>query len=100
MYMLSNVLAAWDLGSFINNLNSRLQSWAGAGVAVLGIIMVIVALYKFGKGMMSDRAQTNWVMVIALLLIGAALAFGGGWVFVQSAANFGTNTLNDIGNGR
>lgn len=102
MYSIANILAAgsgWSVTNFLNNLNSSLQTWAAVGVSVLGIIMVIVALVKFGKGMMSDRAQTNWILVITMFLIGAALAFGGGWAFVQTTADFGTNTLNEIGTG-
>ena len=100
MYMLSNILAdkAWSMDNMLSGANTKLQKWASLGVAVLGIIMVIVALFKFGKGMMSDRAQTNWVLVIVLFLVGATLAFGSGWAFVHQMSDFGTNTLNEVNN--
>lgn len=98
MYMLSNILADWSMDNLLNGANNKLQTWAALGVAVLGIIMVIVALFKFGKGMMSDRAQTNWVLVIVLFLVGATLAFGSGWKFVHDMSDFGVNTINEVNN--
>lgn len=96
-----SILADWELGSFLGALNASLQNWAAIGVAVLGILMVIVAIYKFFKGMISEgKGQTNWVMIGAMFLVGAGMAFGSGWALVHNAADFGTNTLNQLGNGQ
>ena len=88
----------WSVTNFLNNVNSQLRSWGGVIVAIIGVIMVIVAIWNIGKGLMGGgRGQVNWVMNIILFLVGGALAFTGGWGLVESIADGGASTLNELG---
>lgn len=88
----------WSVTNFLNNVNSQLRSWGGVIVAIIGVIMVIVAIWNIGKGLMGGgRGQVNWVLNIILFLVGGALAFTGGWGLVESIADGGASTLNELG---
>lgn len=90
----------WSVTNFLNNVNSQLRSWGGVIVAIIGVIMVIVAIWNIGKGLMGGgRGQVNWVLNIILFLVGGALAFTGGWGLVESIADGGASTLNELGGG-
>ena len=98
--MYTNILADGGAGSSISTLLKGLYNmigeWAAVGVMVLGMIMVVVAIWKGFKGAVSDKAQTNWAQVIVVFFIGALLAFGGGWVWIGKTAKFGSNTLDEV----
>lgn len=88
----------WSIEKFLNNLNKNLTLWGGLLVTVIGLVMVIVAVVKIAKGLMSSgRSQTNWVLNIVLFFLGGALAFGGGWTLVADISKGGSDTLNDLG---
>lgn len=89
---------SWSVTNFLNNLNTQLFDWGKVLVVIIGVVMVIVAVFKIGKGLMSGgRAQTNWVLNLLLFFVGGALAFSGGWSLVQKISDGGTSTLNDLG---
>lgn len=89
----------WSVGNFLNNLNANLTTWGGAFIVVVGLVMVIVAVVKIAKGLMSGgrNGQTNWVLNIVLFFLGGSLAFGGGWSLLQNISKGGSDTLNDLG---
>lgn len=92
------LMSGWSVNNFLTNLNKNLNLWGGLLIVVIGIIMVIVAVVKIAKGLMSSgRSQTNWVLNIVLFFLGGALAFGGGWSLVQGVSQGGSDTLNDLG---
>lgn len=91
-----SILAKDTFTTLLTGLYNKIGDWAAIGVMVLGIIMVVVAIFKGFKGAVSDKAQTNWVQVIVVFLIGAALAFGGGWAWIGTASEMGTNTIDEI----
>lgn len=94
----ANTMSGWSINNFLTNLNKNLNLWGGLLIVVVGLIMVIVAVVKIAKGLMSSgRGQTNWVLNIVLFFIGGALAFGGGWGLVQGISQGGSDTLNDLG---
>ncbi|MBO5435617.1 hypothetical protein J6A31_07475 [bacterium] len=87
----------WSFNSLINNLESALGEWGKIIVTIIGLVMVIVGVFNIGKGLMSGgRGQTNWVLNIALFLIGGILAFGGGWSIVQGMGQGAKTTLDDL----
>lgn len=91
-------MSGWSINNFLTNLNKNLNLWGGLLIVVVGLIMVIVAVIKIAKGLMSSgRGQTNWVLNIVLFFLGGALAFGGGWSLVQGISQGGSDTLNDLG---
>ncbi len=94
----ANTMSGWSINNFLTNLNKNLNLWGGLLIVVVGLVMVIVAVVKIAKGLMSSgRGQTNWVLNIVLFFIGGALAFGGGWGLVQGISQGGSDTLNDLG---
>lgn len=94
---LANTLSGWSINNFLTNLNKNLNLWGGLLIVVVGLVMVIVAVIKIAKGLMSSKGQTNWVLNIVLFFLGGALAFGGGWSLVQGISQGGSDTLNDLG---
>lgn len=87
-------------GSITNILKSAsdtASTWGRYFLVVLGIVMVVYAVYQIGKGMMSGgRGQTNWAMAIGCLILGGALAVTGGWKFVVNIANGSGSELNEM----
>lgn len=95
---LAHTMSGWSINNFLANLNKNLSQWGGMLIVVVGLVMVIVAVVKIAKGLMSSgRGQTNWVLNIVLFFLGGALAFGGGWSLVQGISQGGSDTLNDLG---
>lgn len=96
---MSNFILAWDIGSFLNNTKSTLQSWGSSLIILIGVVMVIVSVYKIASGLISHgKQQTNWAIAIILLIVGGAFMVGG-WTFVNTVAQGGGTTINDLGNG-
>lgn len=94
---MSAIMLAWDLGSFLTNLKSNVQTWLGTIVVLVGLIMVGVAVYQIAKGLISHgRSQTNWFTVILLFLLGGAF-FAGGLTWVISIAEGGKATIDGMG---
>ena len=94
----AHFMNGWSINNFLTNLNKNLNLWGGLLIVVIGLIMVIVAVVKIAKGLMSGHnGQTNWVLNIVLFFLGGALAFGGGWSLVKGISQGGSDTLNDLG---
>ena len=88
----------FSINNFLNNLKASLGTWGSVIVVIIGLVMVIVAVFNIAKGLMSGgRGQVNWVMNIALFFIGGALAFGGGWALLQNVSGAGSATIMDLG---
>lgn len=89
----------WDLTTFFENVVQAVQRWGGMFIVLLGVIMIIVAVYQAAKGLISHgKTQTNWFITATLLILGGALAVGG-WSWVYSLARGGQITLNQLGGG-
>lgn len=91
----------WDLTTFLGNATTQLKTWGGLLMVLLGVVMVIVAIWQISKGLISHgKTQTNWFVAIALLLLGGALAGLGGdaaWGWVSGIAAGGKQTIDDLG---
>ena len=89
---------AWDIDAILGGLNTTLRSWGGLLVVIIGLVMVIVAVFKIAKGLISHgKSQTNWVVNIVLFFVGGALCFGGGWGLIEGVSKGGDATLQHIG---
>lgn len=91
----------WDLTTFLGNASDQLKVWGGLLMVLLGVVMVIVAVWQIAKGLISHgKTQTNWFVAIALLLLGGALASLGGtgaWQWISGIAAGGKQTIDDLG---
>ena len=91
--------ASWDLGGFLENATTNVQSILGLVISLIGVIMIGVGVFKIAKALISHgKEQTSWVVNIALLIVGGALMIGG-WSFVSDIAKGGKDTIMDLGEG-
>ena len=94
---IATVTMDWDIGTFLRNATSTIKSWGGLVVILIGVVMVIAAAWKAAHGLMSHgKVQTNWAIVIILLVLGGAFMVGG-FTFVANIASGGKKTLEDLG---
>lgn len=88
----------WSINNLLNNVSGSLSTWGRVLVVIVGLVMVIVSVFKIAQGLMSGgRGQVNWVLNIILFFVGGMLAFGGGWSTLQSLSQGGEKTLDQLG---
>lgn len=91
--------ADWDLGTFLQNAKKTIETWGGYFIMLLGVIMVVVAVYQAAKGLISpQKAQTNWLIVAFLFILGGGLSIGG-YQWVAGISQGGKKTIDDLGGG-
>lgn len=89
-----------SLGTFLGSFQATLAHYGSIAASIIGVAMVVVAIYQIAKGLMSGgKGQTNWVMTIALLLIGGMLALASGWETIGTFVNTGNTTLEGMAKG-
>ena len=94
------VLGSQSLSTFIEALFQQLGIWGSWIVGVIGVVMIIVGIYQIAKGIMSGgKGQTNWVMAILCLLLGGALAAGGGWALLGTFTDSSNTTIDKLAGG-
>lgn len=97
MMPVSLIPMAWDLGSFLQNATETIKQWGGYLIILIGVVMVIAAVYQIAKGLMSGgKTQVNWAVAIVLLILGGAFMVGG-FSFVSNIASGGKKTIEDLG---
>ncbi len=100
MMSMMGVACSWDLGSFLQNSKTTLQTWGGYLIMLIGVVMVIASVYMIAKGLITHgKGQpVSWPVAIILLILGGAFLTGG-WSFVNNIASGGQKTIEDLGNG-
>ena len=89
----------WSIANFLTNATSAIQNWGSLVIILIGVVMIIVAVYQIAKGLISHgKTQTNWAVAILLLLIGGVF-MAGGFQFVANIAQGGKTTIEDLGAG-
>lgn len=92
-------LMSWDIGSFLQNSSNTLKKWGGYLIILIGVVMVVISAYQVFTGLASHgKKQTNWFVVVLLLIIGGAFMIGG-FDFVSRIAEGGQKTIEDLGTG-
>ena len=88
----------WNIIKFLQTVKNTIGDAAMWIVAIIGAIMFIVGIWLIAKGLMSQgRGQTNWVLAIVLLVLGALLGFGAGFGLLTDFANNTADVVNDLG---
>ena len=88
----------WNIIKFLQSVKNTIGSAAMWIVAIIGAIMFIVGIWLIAKGLMSQgRGQTNWVLAIVLLVLGALLGFGAGFGLLTDFANDTSSVVNELG---
>ena len=94
----------WTITGFLTGATTQLRTWGGLIMMLVGVVMVIVAVWQIASGLISHgKKQTNWVVAVLLLLIGGALAsFGAAndaWAWVSKISGGGKQTIDSLGGG-
>lgn len=92
--------ADWTIGHFLGNMSKTAQTYVRLIILFLGVVMLGVGVYQVAKNLISHgKGQTNWIVTIALILVGGAFAVSSSWSFIKGLASAGGNTLKDMGSG-
>ena len=85
-----------DVAKMAENAGYYIQDIVKYVVAVIGIILIVVALVQIAKGLASGgKGQVNWVMSIGCLLVGGLLLFGG-WNLLSKVSLVGRDTVETL----
>ena len=99
MQTLVRPFLSWDVTNFLDNSKEQLQKWGGGIILIIGVVMIIAAVWQIASGLMSHgKKQTNWAIALLLLIVGGAFV-AGGWDFVSNIASGGKKTIEDLGSG-
>ena len=90
----------WSLDQLLKNSKTYAIGIGGGIITLSGVILMIVAGVQIATGLMSHgKKQTNWVIVIVMLIVGGIFTWGG---FTQLAkiASGAQKTIEDLGKGK
>ena len=88
----------WSIDSFLQNLSETLKLWGGYLFVVIGVVLVIVAIWKTATGLMSHgQKQVSWGMVFIMFVLGGALIAANGFDWVENIAIGGKDTIDALG---
>lgn len=94
-----SLVTMFDLGKLLESLVSKARTYGSGFIIFLGILMIAVAGFKIGKGLMTQgkpNAQPiNWFLCAGLLLVGGTMAFGGFSAMGNIAKSVDT-TIDDL----
>lgn len=97
----SLVTGAWDLLSFLQNAKSYVQEIGGGALMLCGTGGLVWGGIKGIQKLMSPAnhgQQTHWGTIIALVLVGGAIATGG-WTLISKVGSGGQTTITQLGGG-
>lgn len=97
--LMFQLMPLFDIGELLGNLVTKAKSYGSGFIILLGIIMIAVAAFKIGKGLMTQgkpNAQPiNWFLCLGLLVVGGTMAFGGFSALGNIAASL-DSTVDDL----
>ena len=91
--------SGWDLSNFLSNATSQITSWGQLLVILVGLIMLLVGIIKLAGAFISHgKGQPpNWVIIVALILVGGAFMTAGSWEMITAIAGGGKTTIESLG---
>lgn len=91
--------AAWDLTSALQNAGEYIKVAGGALLVMMGLAaMVWGAVLLIKKLMAGQQNQDNWIKIIALIIVGGAIAVAG-FPLIFEIGSGGQKTIEDLGGG-
>lgn len=94
---LQTVTMDWKLKTFLGNLLGDLKVYGSGAIMILGVIMILVAAFQIGKGLMSGgKGQTNWIMALGCLVIGG-MFLSSGYNLVAKIGKGAGSSIEDLG---
>lgn len=96
----SAMLYASSIGQMLNSFRDSLGSWVKIAIVIIGGVMLFMGIVQLAKNLISHgKGQTNWIVTMALILIGGVLMLSSGWDFISSFTSSTNTTLEDIASG-
>lgn len=91
---------SWDLESFFNNATDYTQTIGGAFLALIGIAGLTWGGFLLVRKLMGGQQaqQDSWFKIVALILVGGAMLFGG-MTLLLNFAEGGKDTIENFGSG-
>ena len=91
---------SWDLETFFNNSTDYTQTVGGAFLALIGIAGLTWGGFLLVRKLMGGQSaqQDSWFKIVALILVGGAMLFGG-MTLLLNFAQGGKDTIENFGNG-
>ena len=91
---------SWDLETFFKNATNYTQTIGGAFLALIGIAGLTWGGFLLVRKLMGGQQaqQDSWFKIVALILIGGAMLFGG-MTLLLNFAQGGKDTIENFGNG-
>lgn len=91
---------SWDLESFFDNATDYTQTVGGAFLALIGISGLTWGGFLLVRKLMGGQSaqQDSWFKIVALILVGGAMLFGG-MTLLLNFAQGGKDTIENFGNG-
>ena len=91
---------SWDLETFFDNATDYTQTVGGAFLALIGIAGLTWGGFLLVRKLMGGQSaqQDSWFKIVALILVGGAMLFGG-MTLLLNFAEGGKDTITNFGNG-
>ena len=91
---------SWDLESFFNNATDYTQTIGGAFLALICIAGLTWGGFLLVRKLMGGQQaqQDSWFKIVALILVGGAMLFGG-MTLLLNFAEGGKDTIENFGSG-
>lgn len=88
----------WDLENFFNNSTNYTQKVGGAFLALIGIAGVVWGGFLMLRKLMGGQQaqQDSWFKIVALIIVGGAMLFGGMTILLNLAKG-GKETIENFG---
>ena len=91
--------SSWSIGNLLDSVQSLIPDWGGTVLMIAGmILMVWMGVLLVMKFLKKGQDQTSWGLIIAGLIVGGALAFGG-WELISDIGEGGRQTIDELGRG-
>lgn len=104
--MLASQHQTWRICTVLYNVRRLMIDWGAALMMVIGVVMIIVGIWKIAQGLISHgKTQVSWVVNIALILVGILFCAGSSFFKAMTASEGNSlggalaNELSALGNG-
>ena len=92
------VTLTFDIGKFFENLGTKSKEWAKWFIIFLGIVLIVWGIVNIVKAFISQgRGQTNWLMTIAMILVGGFLCAISSFDDILKFTKIGSETIKQMG---
>ncbi len=86
----------WGVTKFLDGAHGNINSAVSTLILIFGIVLIGFGVYKGVKGFVSKKGDTNWVMVVLMIIAGAVLSTSG-ISTLTSLGKTGFTQINTLG---